>query len=104
MNQPNEKGKSSQRQRLEITGTPWQLQTAKARFSELFRLARTQGPQLIMRQNKDGVVMLTVEQFNLLVNRPRQVKGLVQFLQQSPLLGLDLDFEQSKDMGRDVEI
>ena len=40
----------------------WQLQTAKARFSELFRLALTTGPQLITRQGKDAVVMLRVEQ------------------------------------------
>ena len=104
MKQSNVKGKSSNWQRSEITGTPWQLQTAKARFSELFRLARTQGPQLIMRQNKDGVVMLPVEQFNLLISRAHQAEGLVQFLRQSPLVGLELDLERSKDMGREVEL
>jgi prevent-host-death family protein len=104
MKQFSKKGKLSERQPPAVTGAPWQVQTAKARFSELFRLARTHGPQLIMRQNKDGVVMLSVEQFNLLVNRPRQSKGLVQFLQQSPFVGLNLDFERSKDMGRDVEL
>lgn len=35
-----------------LVGNPWQLQTAKARFSELFRQARTQGPQLITRQKR----------------------------------------------------
>jgi prevent-host-death family protein len=92
------------RQHFQIAGLPWQLQTAKARFSELFRLARTEGPQLIMRQNKDGVVMLPVEQFNLLVSRAHQPTGLVQFFRQSPLGGLDLDFERNKDMGREIEL
>ena len=32
---------------------PWQLQTAKAQFSELFRRARTEGPQVVTRMNSD---------------------------------------------------
>ncbi len=85
-----------------IIGEPWQLQTAKARFSELFRLARSQGPQLITRQGKEGVVMLPVEQFEQLVSRTR--KPLLEFFRESPLVGLDLDFERDKDSGRDIEI
>ncbi len=89
---------------LAMSGEGWQLQTAKARFSELFRLARTEGPQLITRQGKDGVVMLPVEQFDRLVIRSRQPKSLVQFFRESPLVGLELDFERDKDLGRDVEL
>ena len=44
---------------------PWQLQTAKARFSELFRRARTEGPQVVTRQGKEQVVILPAEQFAL---------------------------------------
>jgi prevent-host-death family protein len=82
----------------------WQLQTAKARFSEVFRLARTEGPQLITRQGKDGVVMMPVEQFDRLVTRSRQPKSLVQFLRESPLVGLELDLERDRDTGRDIEL
>ena len=82
----------------------WQLQTAKARFSELFRLARSEGPQLITRQGKDGVVMLPVEQFDQLMNRSRKPKSLVQFFRESPLVGLELEFERDKDTGRDIEL
>ena len=82
----------------------WQLQAAKARFSEVFRLARTEGPQLITRQGKDGVVMMPVEQFDRLVTRSRQSKSLVQFFRESPLVGLELDFERDKDTGRDVDL
>ena len=84
--------------------TTWQLQTAKARFSEVFRLARTEGPQLITRQGKEGVVMLPVEQFDQLMNRASQPKSLVQFFRESPLVGLDLDLERDKDPGRDIEL
>jgi prevent-host-death family protein len=90
--------------RLKTAGQPWQLQTAKARFSEVFRKARTEGPQLITRQGKEGVVMLPVEQFERLAVRARQPKSLVQFFRKSPLVGLDLDFERDEDAGRDVEL
>jgi prevent-host-death family protein len=89
---------------LKLTRRAWQLQTAKARFSELFRLARTEGPQLITRQGKDGVVMVPVEQFDQLVIRSRQPKSLVQFFRESPLVGLELDLERDKDTGREVEL
>jgi antitoxin Phd len=89
---------------LTLTGPGWQLQAAKARFSEVFRLARTVGPQLITRQGKDGVVMMPVEQFDRLVIRSRQPKSLVQFFRESPLVGLELDLERDKDTGRDIEL
>jgi prevent-host-death family protein len=82
----------------------WQVQTAKARFSEVFRLARTQGPQLITRQGKDGVVMIPVEQFEQLVGRSGQPKSLVQFFRESPLVGVKLDLERDKDTGRDIDL
>jgi antitoxin Phd len=89
---------------LTLGGPGWQLQAAKARFSEVFRLARTEGPQLITRQGKDGVVMMPVEQFDRLVTRSRQPKSLVQFFRESPLVGLELDLERDKDTGRDIEL
>jgi prevent-host-death family protein len=89
---------------LKIANQAWQVQHAKAHFSEVFHLARTKGPQLITRQGKDGVVMMPVEQFDLLVARSRQPKSLVQFFRQSPLVGLELVFERDKDTGRDMEL
>jgi len=41
----------------------WQLQTAKARFSELFQLARSQGPQWFSRRGKESDVILPAEEF-----------------------------------------
>ena len=82
----------------------WQLQTAKARFSEVFRKARTEGPQLITRQGKEGVVMVPVEQFDQLMVRARQPKSLVQFFRESPLVGVELDLERDRDSGRDLPL
>jgi len=85
-------------------GRTWQLQTAKARFSELFQLARSEGPQVITRQGRDAVVMLPIEQFDRLTVRSRQPESLVTFFRDSPLVGLELDFERDKDTGRDIEL
>ncbi len=48
--------------------------------------------------------MIPVEQFDQLVRRSRQPSSLVQFFRDSPLVGLDLDFERDKDSGRDFEL
>jgi len=82
----------------------WQLQTAKARFSEVFRRAREEGPQLVTRQGKDAVVILPVEDFHRLVDRAREPKSLVRFFAESPLVGLDLNLERDADTGRDVKL
>jgi len=83
---------------------PWQLQVAKARFSELFRRALSEGPQLITRQGKEGVVMISDEQYERLVGKAHQPKNLLQFFRESPLVGVDLDLERDKDEGRDIEL
>jgi prevent-host-death family protein len=83
---------------------PWQLQVAKARFSELFRRALSEGPQLITRQGKEGVVMISNEQYEQLVGKAHQPKSLLQFFRESPLVGVDLDLERDKNEGRDIEL
>jgi prevent-host-death family protein len=83
---------------------PWQLQTAKARFSEVFQLARNKGPQLITKQGKEAVVVIPVEQFDELLARSRQPESLVQFFRESPLAGLNLNVQRDKDPGRKVEL
>jgi antitoxin Phd len=82
----------------------WQLQTAKARFSELFRRTRSEGPQLITRQGKEGMVMIADEDYARLVRKAHQPKDLWQFLRESPLVGLELEFERKKDTSRDIKL
>jgi prevent-host-death family protein len=82
----------------------WQIQSAKARFSEVFRRARSEGPQRITRQGKEGVVMLAEEQFEQLVGRSHQPRSLVEFFRQSPLVGVALDLKRDRDPGRDIEL
>jgi antitoxin Phd len=87
-----------------VAGATWQVQTAKARFSEVFRLARSEGPQRITRQGKEAVVVIADEDYAKLVGESHQPKSLWEFFRQSPLVGLELEFERDKDTGREIEL
>ena len=104
LKKPNGAVKPSNASIARTGGHAWQVQTAKARFSEVFRLARTEGPQRITRQAKEGVVMISDEQYDRLMVKSRQPKSLVQFFRESPLVGIELDLERDKDTGRDIEL
>ena len=47
----------------------WQLQAAKAQFSEVFRRARERAPQVVTKQGKEAVVILALEEFERLATR-----------------------------------
>jgi len=83
-----------------LTPTPpsWQIQTAKAGFSEVFRRARTEGPQLITRQGKEGVVMIADEQYQQPIGKSHRPKSIVQFFREAPLVGINLNLERAKDV------
>ncbi len=82
----------------------WQLQTAKARFSEVVRKAQAEGPQYVTRQGKDAVVILPAEDFERLTARAQQPQSLVKFFAESPLAGAKLDLERKPDFGREVKL
>lgn len=82
----------------------WQLQAAKARFSELFRRARSEGPQWVTRQGKEAVVVLPAEEFERLLARSRQPDSLVQFFAESPLAEAAIDLKRLRDYGREIEL
>jgi prevent-host-death family protein len=79
----------------------WKLEDAKARFSEVVRHAREDGPQRVTVRGHDAVVVMSVEEFERLVpEKPRA--PFVEFMESLHLGGLDL--EREMDRGRDVEL
>jgi antitoxin Phd len=82
----------------------WQLQTAKARFSEVFRRAHAEGPQYVTRQGKEAVVIVSEEEFERLTGRTRQPESLVSFFAESPLAGAELNLKRKADYGRKVNL
>lgn len=83
-------------------GRGWKLEDAKARFSEVVRLARTEGPQRVTVRGKDAVVVMSVEELERLLPPDTGRPPLVSFLEGLHLDGLDLTRE--RDQGRDVDL
>ena len=82
----------------------WSLQDAKARFSELFRMAWASQPQRVRRRSGGEVVVISLEQFESLVNSAKSRESLSSFLARSPLAGSGLDLERDTDEGRGVDL
>jgi len=95
------KGRPSHRR---LKSEKWQLQTAKAKFSDLFRRALAEGPQWVTRRGDEAVVVLSAESFERLRTRSRQSQNLVEFFAESPLAKVSLDLDRNPDLGRTIEL
>jgi prevent-host-death family protein len=82
----------------------WQLQDAKARFSELVKRAREQGPQHVSVRGAPAVVVVSAEEFaRLTVPRP----SIVDHILEGPLWPddvVDAINTRSRDVGRDIAL
>lgn len=80
----------------------WQMQTAKARFSDLVRSAKQDGPQDITVHGRSVAVVVSREMFDRLSGNS---KSLLEFMQQSPLYGCDeIVFERDQSLPREIEL
>jgi prevent-host-death family protein len=81
----------------------WLLQDAKARFSELVRKVRSEGPQHVTVHGRDEVVVIAAEEF-------RRLKGsatgqaLVEAMQASPHRDIDIEPKRGTMPVRDVSL
>lgn len=79
----------------------WQLQEAKARFSEVVKSAHSEGPQEITVRGRPTAVLLSAEDYARLAGRK---PGLVEFLRQSPLCGAELIIERDRSLSRELDL
>ena len=75
----------------------WQLQEAKAMFSDAVRAAEA-APQFITVRGEEAAVLLSIDEYRELI-RPKQ--SLYEFIRESPLFGVDLNLP---DRSLDVEM
>jgi prevent-host-death family protein len=73
----------------------WQLQTAKSQFSEIFRRARKEAPQVVLSQGKGAVAVVAIEEFIRLTQRADKPQSLAKFFADSPLVGSGIDLERT---------
>jgi prevent-host-death family protein len=81
----------------------WLLQDAKARFSELVRRVRSEGPQHVTVHGRDEVVVISAEEF-------RRMKGdltgqaLIDAMQASPHRNIAIEPRRARMRVRDIAL
>ena len=79
----------------------WQLQEAKARFSEVIKKATKEGPQQITVHGEPTAVVISSREYK----RLKHPKGsFVEFIRHSPLYGLELDLRRGQTLTRKADI
>jgi len=81
----------------------WRLHEAKARFSELFRIVRTHGPQRVVKRGTEAVVIMAAEEYDRTIERTRQPASLVEFFRAAPTGGRPLDLKRKRDATRAIK-
>ncbi len=84
------------------SGRGWKLEDAKARFSEVVRRARSEGPQRVSVRGRDAVVVIAADEFERLQPRAADPLPFVAFLETLSVEGLDLT--RDDDVGRTVAL
>ncbi len=81
----------------------WLLQDAKARFSELVRRVRSEGPQHVTVHGRDEVVVISAEEFRRLKGS-QTGKALVAAMQTSPCRDIEIESRRGPMPVREVDL
>lgn len=81
----------------EVCMKTWQLQEAKAKFSEVVSFACSGEPQLVTRNGRPAVYVISADEYKK--NKP----SLKELLLNSPHKDIKLNIERSKEGPREIE-
>jgi antitoxin Phd len=79
----------------------WQLQEAKAKFSEVVKLANREGPQEITMRGQPTAILISLEDFKRIKEKK---PSLVSLMRSSPLAGINLDLQRDQSPARDIKL
>ena len=85
-----------------MSKSTWALQDAKARFSELARLALSEGPQHVTLRGEPSLVVLSEEEYQKLRGKKKQ-RTWADLFRNSPFTPVELDLTRSRDTGRTLK-
>ncbi len=77
----------------------WQIQEAKARFSEMVARAIKKGPQTVTRHGKPVAVLVPADQYRRLRSKGKSLKAL---LAAAPLKGVEI--KRSRETVPSIEV
>jgi len=86
--------------RRDRAGSQSAIKDARANFSTLVDKAISDGPQIVTRNGKKAVVVVSIEGW---VRRERRCGDLVDFFANSPLREEGIEIERQRDYPREVE-
>jgi prevent-host-death family protein len=80
----------------------WQMQEAKARLSEVVKMAQSEGPQKITMHGQSVAVVISQSMYQRLTNNQLT---LTEFLTNSPFFGMEeLILEREQSLTREIEL
>lgn len=79
----------------------WQLQEAKAKFSQVVKEAKEHGEQFITYHGEVTVIIISKERYEELIH---STKTLLDLFKDAPLPELDLDITRSKESNRPIDL
>ena len=79
----------------------WQLQEAKARFSELVNEVEHGEYQIITKNGHEVAIIISKEEFE---NLQKPKNTLLDFFSEAPYPEVDLDLERKDDLGREIDL
>jgi prevent-host-death family protein len=95
--------KKAQRAAAKRSRGYWLLQDAKARFSELVRKVRSEGPQHVTVHGRDEVVVIAAEEFRRLKGNATG-QALIEAMQASPHRDVDIAPKREPMPVRDIPL
>jgi prevent-host-death family protein len=78
----------------------WQTQEAKARFSELIKMAES-APQVVTSRGKTVAVVMSEKEYTRLA-MPK--KSFLELMQTSPLRDINIEFERDGSLPRNINL
>ncbi len=78
----------------------WQIQTAKNKFSEVINCAMTGKPQMITKNGKPAVYVISIKDYEAITKK----KDIKKLLMTSPHKDLDIKLQRQIDTGREISI
>src|SRR6202521_157775 len=100
---PAEIAKAGRRRARGLLPGHWLLQEAKARFSELVRRVRSEGPQHVTVHGREAVVVISAEEFRRLKG-DQTGQSLIAAMQASPYRDINIEPGRAAMPVRDVAL
>jgi prevent-host-death family protein len=83
-----------------MTLSKWQMQEAKAKFSQLIK-SLSKGDQFITYRGELIAVVISKERYEELIT---PAETLIDFFKKAPLQHIDIKIERSRDLPRDISL